>query len=240
LIQINKGIKVDGSFKDYMIDVNGKEVPCSEVCENGIFLDLEHYVYKKPIGVVVFGACILDKDTNELQFLQYMMENRGEKQIVLSQAEEYLRYMYECKGKRYIITFSGNNDFLVLKHLSENELFDFNVVSRLNHVDVQKEYEKLEKKIIGLKKLEGIMNIKRESEVLNGAKIARTFGKMFSKENYRMANDKREKLLLYNQQDVLSLYFIMEKWKELFINKQLTEKDTEINNKEKQKRTKDR
>jgi len=232
LIQINKGIKVDGSFNDYMINVNGKEVPCSEVCEKGVFLDLEHYVYKKPIGVVVFGACVLDKNTNELQFLQYMMENRGEKQVVLSQAEEYLRYMYECKGKRYIITFSGNNDFLVLKHLSENEMFDFGVVSRLNHVDIQKEYEKVFKKIIGLKKLEEIMNIKRESEVLNGAKIARTFGKMFSKENYRMANDKVDKLLLYNQQDVISLYYILEKWKEMFTNIELTEDNTEINNKQ--------
>ncbi|WBW96152.1 ribonuclease H-like domain-containing protein [Oceanirhabdus sp. W0125-5] len=203
-----------------MINIDGKEVSSREICEKGVFLDLEHYVYKKPIGVVVFGACIFDKNINELQFLQYMMENRGEKQIVLSQAEEYLRYMYECKGKRYIITFSGNNDFLVLKHLSENEMFDFNVVNRLKHVDIQKEYEKFEKKIIGLKKLEEIMNIQRESEVLNGAKIARTFGKIFSKENYRMANEKRDKLLLYNQQDVLSLYYIMEKWKSMFLNKE--------------------
>lgn len=228
MIQINKTINVEDVQEDYYINVDGKNVLCSEVCEKGIFLDLEHYVYKKPIGIVVFGACTYDSRKKGLKFIQFMMENKEEKRIVLSQAEEFFRYMYEFEDKRYIITFSGNNDFLVMKHLFNEEKFDFRKIKRFGHVDIQKEYEKAKKKIIGLKKLENYMGIERQGEVLNGAKMARTFGKMFSRANYRLNVLKKDKLLEYNQQDVLSLYYILNKWDEMIINKKIDERILEI------------
>lgn len=201
------------------LDVSAKFQIDSETAkynpENLIFFDLEHYVYKKPKCIGVFGACIYDKETKELKVTQYMIENRYEAVDILYLAKEYFIDM-KGKGKDTIVTFSGNNDFTVINYLFEKEgiIFDFN--TEFNSVDIQKEYEKERLKSIGLKNLEKQFGIIRESELISGSNLAKTFHKVMKDKDYisRMPKEKVEKILLYNEQDVVNLYKIYVDWKE--------------------------
>ncbi|NLK94650.1 MAG: ribonuclease H-like domain-containing protein [Clostridiales bacterium] len=183
--------------------------------EKLIFFDLEHYVYKKPKCIGVFGACIFEKESKSLKVTQYMIENRDEAIDILYLAKNYFIDMKK-KGKDTIVTFSGNNDFTVINYLFEKEgiIFDFN--KEFNSVDIQKEYEKEKLKSIGLKNLEKQFGIIRESELISGSNLAKTFHKVMKDKDYisRMPSEKVEKILLYNEQDVVNLYRIYVDWKE--------------------------
>ena len=175
-------IKVNDINSEFMINEDGiKYLP-----EDLIFFDLEHYVYKKPKCIGVFGACEFDKKKSALKVTQYMIENR-----------------YES-------------------------------------IDIQKEYEKKRNKSIGLKNLEKQFDIIRESEVISGSNLAKTFHKIMKDKDYikRMPEDKIEKILLYNEQDVVNLFHIYMNWnkyidyeEELCEIKSIEdiEEDTEIN-----------
>lgn len=68
---------------------------------------------------------------------------------------------------------------------------------------------------IGLKKLEKVFDIVREGEVISGSNLAKTFHKVMKDKSYfkRMPEEKIEKILLYNEQDVINLYYIYVNWK---------------------------
>jgi len=142
--------------------------------EEIIFFDLEHYVYKKPKCIGVFGACEYDNKNNHILVTQYMIEDRDEAINILYLAKEYFIRMKE-KGKKTIVTFSGNNDFTVINYLFKENGIDYNFGEEFDSIDIQKEYEKEKKVSTGLKKL--------------------------------------EKILLYNEQDVINLLYIYINWK---------------------------
>ena len=50
----------------------------NEAFKKAIYFDLEHYVYKKPICIGVFGCCYYDSELNKLVSTQYMIENKNE------------------------------------------------------------------------------------------------------------------------------------------------------------------
>ncbi len=81
-------------------------------------------------------------------------------------------------------------------------------------IDLQKKYEQVKQKSIGLKALESECDIVRESEVISGSTLAKTFGKIMKDDMYfsRMPMEKKEKILLYNMQDVVSLFHIYTQW----------------------------
>ena len=70
--------------------------------------------------------------------------------------------------------------------------------------------KKIRKLSIGLKKLEKVFDIVREGEVISGSNLAKTFHKVMKDKSYfkRMPEEKIEKILLYNEQDVINLYYI--------------------------------
>ncbi len=181
--------------------------------EDLIFFDLEHYVYKKPKCVGVFGACEFDKKKSVLKVTQYMIENRYEAIDILNLSKNYFINM-KNKGKKAIVTFSGNNDFTVINYLFEKYKIDYNFQENYDSIDIQKEYEKVRKKSIGLKNLEKQFDIIRESEVISGSNLAKTFHKIMKDKDYikRMPKDKVEKILLYNEQDVVNLFHIYMNW----------------------------
>ena len=183
--------------------------------EEIIFFDLEHYVYKKPKCIGVFGACIFNKETNSLEVTQYMIENRYEALDILYLAKNYFIDMKK-KGKKTIVTFSGNNDFTVINYLFEKYSIEYDFSEEYNSVDIQKEYEREKSKSIGLKNLEKKFGIIRESELISGSNLAKTFHKVMKDKDYivRMPKEKVEKILLYNEQDVVNLYHIYVNWKE--------------------------
>ena len=67
-------IEVEGYDEIDMLEVNGEKCKPEEL----IFFDLEHYVYKKPKCIGVFGACIYNNIDKKLYVTQYMIENKGE------------------------------------------------------------------------------------------------------------------------------------------------------------------
>ena len=193
--------------------LEGKEVQCNP--EEIIFFDLEHYVYKKPKCIGVFGACIYDNIDKKIHVTQYMIENKSEVVEILILAKKYFTRMKKM-GKKVIVTFSGNNDFTVIKYLFNkyNIYFDFN--KEFNSLDIQKEYERNMNTSIGLKNLEKIFNIYREGDVISGSNLAKTFHKVLKDKEYieRMPKEKIETILLYNEQDVVNLYKIFITWRD--------------------------
>lgn len=208
-------IKIDEVSKEFFLDSdNIKSAP-----EEMIFFDLEHYVYKKPKCIGVFGACIFDKVKSELRVTQYMIENKIEGQEILTLAKKYFEMMKES-GKKAIVTFSGNNDFSVINYLFNKNNIEYVFSEEFELIDIQKEYERVMDKSIGLKNLEKDFDIHRECEVISGSNLAKTFQKIINDKEYieRIPKEKIEKILLYNEQDVVSLYHIFVNWKKYINN----------------------
>jgi uncharacterized protein YprB with RNaseH-like and TPR domain len=185
-----------------------------ELFKDSVFFDLEHYVYKKPICIGVFGCCYFDETLNKLKVTQYMIENKKDSDEILKLAEKYFTDMLCKKNKKYIVTFSGNNDFTVINYLFKQNQIEFNFEATFKQIDLQKEYEKVKKVSIGLKNLEKEFNISRDSALISGQNLAKTFSKIVKDSDYilRMPDEKKEKILLYNEQDVVSLFHIYVNW----------------------------
>lgn len=188
----------------------------SYLYKDAIFFDLEHYIYKKPICIGVFGCCYFDEQEHSLKVTQYMIENKNDVRSILFLAKDYFNLMRSKYNKKYIITFSGNNDFTVINHLFKKYNIEFDIEDYFFHVDLQKQYEKEEHTSIGLKALEIKFNIFRDTEeLISGSNLAKTFSKVIKDDDYilRMPEEKKEKILLYNEQDVVSLFHIYTNWK---------------------------
>jgi uncharacterized protein YprB with RNaseH-like and TPR domain len=184
-----------------------------ELFKEALFFDLEHYVYKKPICVGVFGCGYFDEGDNTLKVTQYMIENKKDAYDILVLAKSYFKDMLS-KNKKYIVTFSGNNDYTIINYLFDKYKMNFNAEESFIGVDLQKEYEKVKKTSIGLKALEKEFGISRDSELISGANLAKTFHKIMKDNDYmnRMPDEKKEKILLYNDQDVVSLFHMFINW----------------------------
>ncbi|WP_346944382.1 ribonuclease H-like domain-containing protein [Clostridium sp.] len=203
-------LDIDKSEFNDSLSINGE----NDFFKKSVFFDLEHYVYKKPICIGVFGAGYYDEENDKLMITQYMMENKHELEKVLLLSKEYFIKMNEEFGKEYIVTFSGNNDFIVLDYLFNKYEFNYNWEDYFKSIDLQKKYEQVKKKSIGLKALESECSIIRESEIISGSTLAKTFGKIMKDDMYfsRMPTEKKDKILLYNMQDVVSLFHIYTQW----------------------------
>lgn len=198
--------------------------------EEIIFFDLEHYVYKKPKCIGVFGACVYSAEDRKIHVTQYMIENKGEVVEILLLAKRYFIKMKKL-GKKVIVTFSGNNDFTVIKYLFNKYNIYFDFEKEFNSIDIQKEYEKDMNTSIGLKNLEKVFDIYREGEVISGSNLAKTFHKVLKDKEYieRMPKEKIETILLYNEQDVVNLYKIFIMWKDYIkIHEEEIKEDDEI------------
>ncbi len=184
------------------------------VYKRALYFDLEHYVYKHPICIGVFGCAYYDEETNSLKVIQYMLESKKEIKDILIMAVKYFIYAKEVLQKDYIVTFSGNNDFFVINYLLEKYNLKFDFKSSFKDLDLQKAFEKKTKENIGLKALEKKIGIEREGELISGSTLAKTFAKVVKDKDYinRMPEEKIEKILLYNEQDVVNLFHILTRW----------------------------
>lgn len=216
-------IEIDDVSQEFMLE-SDENIGVEDV----IFFDLEHYVYKKPKCIGVFGACVYEKESRTLLTTQYMIENKKEIKDLLKLALRYFKDMKE-KGKKAISTFSGNNDFTVINYLFNKYKIEFDFEDEFNSIDLQKYYEREMGTSIGLKNLEKIFDIHRQGEVISGSNLAKTFYKVLKDSDYikRMPYEKIEKILLYNEQDVVNLYYIFLNWK-----KYITKEDKEEDEKE--------
>lgn len=210
MIIVDKRIKVDKIFTEHCFEREDR----TEVLQNSIYFDLEHYIYKVPVCIGVFGSCFYDETTEELVINQYMIEDKKDSKKVIKLSVEYFKKMSEKYGKKYVVTFSGNNDFTVLNHLLNKNKIDYSIKDNFTEIDIQKEYENVTKKCIGLKVLEKEFDINREGSQISGSNLAKTFSKIIKDEGYikRMPQEKIETILAYNQQDIVSLFNIIANW----------------------------
>ena len=225
IIRENK-VNVEEYSEEFMIKPLGREYNPDEL----IFFDLEHYVYKKPKCIGVFGACEYNNKKREIQVTQYMIEDKDEAVDILYLARNYF-IRKKNEGKKAIVTFSGNNDFTVINYLfKKNEIY-YNFNEEFDSIDIQKEYEKDMSSSIGLKNLEKIFDIIREGEVISGSNLAKTFHKVMKDKSYfkRMPAEKIEKILLYNEQDVVNLYYIYVNCKKYILEDHIEENEETIN-----------
>ena len=210
ITKLSSSVKVGDISTEGSLTIDGNK----QLFKEALFFDLEHYIYKKPICIGVFGCCYYDVITNELKVTQYMAENRNDAIEILTLAKNYFEEMKIKYNKKYIVTFSGNNDFTVINYLLKAYKVDFLLEGYFGEVDLQKCYEKAQGVCIGLKALEKIFEINRESEIISGSNLAKTFSRIVKDNEYinRMPQEKKEKILLYNQQDVVSLFYIYVDW----------------------------
>lgn len=189
----------------------------NDIYKRALFFDLEHYIYKKPICIGVFGCCYYEEKDHELKITQYMIENQEDSDLILELARDYFTDMLENREKCNIVTFSGNNDFSVIRYLFDKYGIDFSIDDKFRHIDLQKQYEKERKEGIGLKALEKIFEIDRGSELISGSNLAKTFWKLIKDDSYiaRIPKQKIEKILSYNEQDIVSLFQIYVNWNKL-------------------------
>ena len=185
-----------------------------ELYKQSVYFYLEHYVYKKPKCIGVFGAGYFNYEKNKFIVTQYMIEHKGEVKDILYLAKKYFIDISSNKKKKYIVTFSGNNDFTVINYLFNKYGINFEFGNYFRSIDIQKVYEHTFKQSIGLKTLEKKFNIEREGEVMSGSNLAKTFHKVLKDREYfeRMPKEKIEKILVYNEQDVVNLFHILVKW----------------------------
>lgn len=215
MIERENQIEIKNIADECCLEINGT----SEIYKKALFFDLEHYVYKKPICVGVFGCCYYDSEKKSLIVNQYMIENEEDSKKILFIARDYFINMKNKYGKDYIITFSGNNDFTIINYLFNKFEIDFNISQNYKEIDLQKEYEKEKKTCIGLKALEKEFDIARDSELISGQNLAKTFSKIMKDGDYikRMPSNKIQKILLYNEQDVVSLFHIYTNWNRVML-----------------------
>lgn len=209
-------IHIDKVNSEFALVVDNKK----DIYKDALFFDLEHYVYKKPICVGVFGCGYFDEHERCLIVTQYMIENKNDAYDILIMAKEYFNHMLLNQRKKYIITFSGNNDYTIINYLFNKYKMDFKVEDHFIGIDLQKEFEKVKKTSIGLKALEKEFAIVRDTELISGANLAKTFNKIMKDEDYmnRMPDEKKEKIFLYNEQDVVSLFHMYVDWEKYIFN----------------------
>lgn len=206
---IRKNIKLrKNSYRDLLL-INGENI-----LEKALFLDLEHYIYIKPKAIGIFGAGFIEDGI--FHSYQIILEKSGDIHPITEISVGLLKEMKE-KGKEYLITFSGNNDIMVMDYMAEKFRLDFRCLDNFTHIDIQKEIEKKFTISMGLKPLEKLMGIKRENEAITGSGISRVFQKIIKDPGYikRMPEGKMDNLILYNMLDYYNLYHIMARWNRL-------------------------
>lgn len=205
-----KKINISSINEEYVLNIYNKK----DIYKESIFLDLEHYVYKHPICIGIFGVCIYNNSDNSLNLTQFMMENSEDKEKILYDAYDYLKRCKKQLNKKYLVTFSGNNDYLVINHLFKQYGISLNIRTYFKEIDLQKEYEKIRKENIGLKRLERIFDIYREGEMISGVNIAKIVKNINEDKDYikNIPEEKINNLLIYNEQDVTNLFNIMVTW----------------------------
>lgn len=209
VIYVNKTIPIRNIDEEHSLVYNEEKFDYKDA----LFFDLEHYVYRKPIAIGVFGCAYYEEENNSIELTQIMIEKAEEADDILLDSLRYFKYAKEKLHKKYIVTFSGDNDFFMFNTLIKEKGINYILDKQYKSIDIQKEFQKKTNEGIGLKSLEILFNINRECESISGVQIAKSFGKYFKENsNYKMSKKKANKILRYNEEDVVNLFYIAMEW----------------------------
>lgn len=182
-----------------------------ERLDHAIFLDLEHYIYHKPLALGIFGAAV--REGEELVCTQYFLEDRKDLKRLVAAAQGYLMSRRD-DGYDQIVAFAAKNDLMVLHAMFDKFSIDFDLHEQFAVIDLQKVFQREFGAMIGLNALEEFAAIRREGPAISGSTIAKTFASIINDPGYihRMPVEKRTRLLDYNREDVVNLFFILANW----------------------------
>lgn len=179
-----------------------------------VFLDLEHYIYHKPICIGIFGAARIEGD--ELISTQYFLENSRELEALVKKS---LRFLMDKKEQGYdhLVAFAAKNDLMVLQAMFARYRITAPLREIFQVADLQQEFKKTYHAAIGLGALEKLVGITRTSPDISGSTIAKSFARIMADPGHikRMPQEKIERLLDYNKADVENLYHILDKWESI-------------------------
>jgi uncharacterized protein YprB with RNaseH-like and TPR domain len=204
---INKtSLEVEAIDVESCLQVQGDK----EVYKNAVYLDLEHFIYKIPKCIGVFGVCYFNGSDNTIESEQYMIQDKHDAKDILNIIKDF----FTASQSRYIITFAGENDFSVINYLFKKNKLTFDFEKKFTLVDLQKNYLRQTVNTTGLKNLEKIFEISRGGELISGSNLAKTFGRVIREYGYgqRMSKEKADKILKYNLEDVINLFYITTQW----------------------------
>ena len=179
--------------------------------DDSIFLDMEHYIYRKPIALGIFGAAVRDGD--ELVCTQYFLENRKDLKGLVKTSYNYLKEKQKA-GYSQLVAFAAKNDLNVLHTMFRKYWLKSDLREEFKVVDLQSEFKKAYSETISLEALEDFTEIHRQGPSISGSTIAKTFANIVGDADYihRMPKEKMVRLLDYNRMDVVNLFFIMANW----------------------------
>lgn len=182
-----------------------------DISRDSVYLDLEHYIYRKPVCIGIFGAAAIEGE--ELVLTQYFLENRNDLKVLIHASHNYLEEKRR-KGYENLVTFAGQNDLMMLHAMFKKFHIDTDLRKLYRCVDLQSEFKHEYHAVIGLTALEKFAGLHRSGPEISGSTIAKTFANIMADPQYleRMPKEKIGRLLAYNQMDVENLYFILSKW----------------------------
>lgn len=179
--------------------------------DESIFLDMEHYIYRKPVALGIFGAAV--REGSELVCTQYFLENKQDLKELVRASHLYLEDKMRA-GYRQLVAFAARNDLMVLHAMFQKFRIQTDLRSQFDVLDLQSEFKRDHSAMIGLTALEEFAGIRREGPSISGSTIAKTFASIMADPDYihRMPREKMTRLLDYNRMDVVNLFFIMANW----------------------------
>lgn len=182
-----------------------------DIHKTSVFLDLEHYIYKKPICIGIFGAAVVEE--GQLVLTQYFLENQADSKGLIKASHDYLQEKRGA-GFEHLVTFAGQNDLMMLHAMFKKFRIPTDLRQLFDSIDLQSEFKQEFHGIVGLTALEQFAGIHRQGPEISGSTIAKTFASVMADPAYinRMPKEKIGRLLAYNQLDVENLYYIMMKW----------------------------
>lgn len=182
-----------------------------------IFLDMEHYIYRKPIALGIFGAAVLEG--NELVCTQYFLENKKDLKGLVKTSYNYLNEKQKA-GHSQLVAFAAKNDLNVLHTMFRKFRLRGDLREEFKVVDLQSEFKKAYAETISLEALEGFAEIHRQGPSISGSTIAKTFANIVGDADYihRMPKEKMVRLLDYNRMDVVNLFLVMANWDKISLD----------------------
>lgn len=186
----------------------------TELTSRSVYLDLEHYIYHKPIALGIFGAAVREND--ELICTQYFLENKTDLKTMVLRSHEYLMRKRR-EGYDHLVAFAARNDLMVLHAMFHKFGLNTNLREVFQVVDLQTRFHKDFSAMIGLNALEQFAGVERTGPSISGSTIAKTFAAVMADPNYilRMPTEKKSRLLEYNRMDVVNLYYILDAWPDI-------------------------
>lgn len=183
----------------------------TDISRSSVFLDLEHYIYRKPICIGIFGAAVIEGQ--ELVLTQYFLENKADLKGLINAAHDYLNDKRRS-GYEHLVTFAGQNDLLMIHAMFLKFKIKTDLRVLFESFDLQSAFKQEFHGVVGLTALEQFAGIYRQGPEISGSTIAKTFASVMADPTYikRMPQEKIYRLLAYNQMDVENLYYIMMNW----------------------------